>query len=122
MMPVFAGFVVGNGVCETSLVAGVWPETQLSALVGRGLLANNSFLFGIKREKFFGKFSYFLGRQRLGISFTHDQAGESTFGETDALMDMCSQGWYWITIECFSYIPTYSCVYDFTINRKDRFQ
>ena len=67
---------------------------------------------GIKREKFFGEVFYFLGAQGFGVSFTHGQTVESAFGETDPLVDVCSQDWHWITIESFLYIPAYSRVYD----------
>ena len=43
-------FICSNGVCEISLAAGVRLATHSSALPGRRLLANESFLFGIKRK------------------------------------------------------------------------
>ena len=52
MVPVFVGGLA------------VSPETHLSAsaLLRRGLLGIGAVFFAIKREKFFGEVSYFLGR------------------------------------------------------------
>ena len=116
----FAGFTGGG---EITFVAGVRSLTHSSPVVGRiGLLGNGAVFFAIKRDEFFGEGSYFLGCQGLRVGFTHDQTAQSALGETDSLVNVRSQDGHGITVESFLDIPADSGVYDFTINRKYRFQ